>query len=67
MKRRPYADVTSMGRVRVMTSARQFDSFIIRRDIRRDVRPVKQSDTVYAFVAQGVARARHLDIHAALI
>jgi len=63
-------DVTYMGRVRVTTPAGKFDCFLIRRDIHSDVSPVKQSDTIYAFVAPGVgvvARATHLDIHAALI
>ena len=63
-------DVTYMGRVRVTTPAGEFDCFLIRRDIRSDVKPVKQSDTIYSFVAPGVgvvARANHLDVAAALI
>ena len=63
-------DVTYMGRFRVTTPAGTFDTFLIRRDIRSHVTPVKQSDTIFAFVAPGVgvvARATHLDIHAAFI
>lgn len=63
-------DVTYMGRFRVMTPAGNFDTFLIRRDIRSHVTPVKQSDTIFAFVAPGVGvvvRPTHLDIHAAFI
>jgi hypothetical protein len=54
----------------VTTPAGTFDRYLIRRDIHSHVPPVKQSDTIYAFVAPGVgvvARASHLDVHAALI
>jgi hypothetical protein len=62
--------VTYMGRRKVTTPAGQFDTYLIRRDIKSDVTPVKQTDTIYAFYADGVgivAQVSHLDVDAAFV
>jgi DUF3108-like len=62
--------VTYMGRRKVTTPAGQFDTYLIRRDIKSDVTPVKQTDTIYAFYADDVgivAQVSHLDVDAAFI
>jgi hypothetical protein len=62
--------VTYMGRRKVTTPAGQFDTYLVRRDIKSDVFPVKQTDTIYAFYAPNagiVAQVSHLDVDAAFV
>lgn len=62
--------VTYVGRIKVTTPAGKFDTYLVRRDIKSDVSPVKQTDTIYAFYAENmsiVALVSHLDVHAAFV
>jgi DUF3108-like len=62
--------ITYMGRRKITTPAGQFDTYLIRRDIKSDVTPVKQTDTIYAFYADNVgivAQVSHLDVDAAFV
>ncbi|MFQ5936738.1 MAG: hypothetical protein ACE5LB_10040 [Acidiferrobacterales bacterium] len=62
--------VTYMGRMKVKTPAGTFDAYLVRRDFKSEVSPVKQTDTIYTFYAENVgivALVSHLDVHAAFI
>lgn len=62
--------VTYMGRMKVTTPAGAYDAYLIRRDFKSDVSPVKQTDTIYAFYAENaglVAQVSHMDVHAAFV